>query len=246
MFFYFPAFFYALAFLAGLEIIICQPKLVAYAIVILVLISLWESEKIGKRWLFSIIPIIFSVSSVALLYFIDIPAEKQLFVFLSAFIYYLSLLSAYRLKNYSKDQTAMGLVMASGTAAVFFFYSASYGIYLNFAVPLWTLMLAYFLATFLTSCQYFQIIKDNEKKSALIYSLLLGMIMAEIAWIISFWPFGYLTTGIIALIFYYVLWDLIRSHFLNFLSKKRVTANIILFSFLISLILASSKWLPSV
>jgi len=246
MFFYFPAFFYALAFLAGLEIIIYQPALAFYALAVLMLASLWESKKIGKRWLFSIVPTVFSISSIILLYFIDIFAEKQLFVFLSAFIYYLSLLSAYRLRNYSKDQTAMGLVMASATAAIFFFYAASYGIYLNFAVSSWVLVLAYFLVTFLVSCQYFQIIKSDRKKSALVYSLLLGMAMAEIAWIMSFWPFGYLTTGIIALIFYYILWDLIRSYFLNFLSKKRVVANMMLSGFLISLILISSKWLPNI
>jgi len=246
MFFYFPAFFCALAFLAGLEVIIYQPKLVIFAVIILVLISLWESKKIGRRWLFSIIPTISSISSITLLYFIDIFSEKQLFVFLSAFFYYLSLLGAYRLRNYLKDQTATGLIMASATATVFFFYAASYGIYLNFVVSLWILILAYFSVAFLVSFQYFQIIKNDNKKSALIYSFLLGMVMAEIAWMISFWPFGYLTTGIIALIFYYALWDFIRSYFLNFLSKKRVVANTILFSSLIILILISSKWLPNI
>ncbi|MCD6149874.1 hypothetical protein J7J13_03770 [bacterium] len=246
MFFYFPAFFYALAFLAGLEIIIYQPALAFYALAVLILASLWKSKKIGKRWLFSIIPTVFSISSIILLYFIDIFAEKQLFVFLSAFIYYLSLLSAYRLRNYSKDQTAMGLIMASATATIFFFYAASYGIHLNFAVPLWVLILAYFLVTFLVSYQYFKIIKNDNEKSAFIYSTLLGMVMAEIAWMISFWPFGYLTTGATALIFYYTLWDLIRSHFLNFLSKKRVIANMILSGFLIGFLLISSKWLPNI
>lgn len=246
MFFYFPAFFYALIFSAGLELIIRQPELIFYILAALVLFSLWSAMKIGKRWLFAITPLVFSVSSATLLYFIDLPTGKHAFVFFSTLMYYLSLLSAYRLRYYIGDQTARGLFMAVAIAAIFLFYSASYGFYLNFFVPLWMLMLAYFLTAFLISYQYFQIIERKRIKLILIYSVLLGLAMAEIAWIISFWPFGYLTTGVIALIFYYVLWDLAQSYFLNILSKKRVIANIILFSFLITIILASSKWLPNI
>ncbi len=246
MFFYFPAFFYALIFLAGLEIIIYSPGLFIPGIIALAIFSLWNSKKIGKRWLFLIVPTILSLSSVTLLYFIDIYAEKHLFAILSVFLYYLALLSTYRLRNYIKDQTAAGLLMASAIAAIFFFYSSSYGIYLNFAINSWVLILLYFWATFPISYQCLKIIRISQQKPVLTYSLLLGMIMAEIAWMITFWPFGYLTTGVIALIFYYALWDLIRSHFLNLLSKNRAMANIILFSFLVILILASSKWLPSV
>jgi hypothetical protein len=161
-------------------------------------------------------------------------------------MFYLYLLGAWRLKSYSGDQTAKGLIAASATATIFFFYTTVYGIYLNFLVPLWVLMILFLLATVFVSYQYFFIIKEKSRKLIWTYSLILGMIMAEIAWVINFWPFGYLTAGVISLIFYYILWDLAQSYFLNLLSRKRVVANMIFFTFLIGLILASSRWLPTV
>lgn len=106
-------------------------------------------------------------------------------------------------------------------------------------------MIVFLLATFLISLEYLLTIRKN-KKDSLTYSLILGIVMAQVSWVINFWPFGYLTTGVIALIFYYVFMDLIQGYFLNFLSKKRLVMNLILFSFLIFLILATSKWLPVV
>jgi len=70
--------------------------------------------------------------------------------------------------------------------------------------------------------------------------------MAEIVWILNFWPFGYLTTGVISLIFYYVFWDLIQCHFFNMLSKKRVLGHMLIFGFLVAMVLSSTRWLPLV
>jgi hypothetical protein len=104
-------------------------------------------------------------------------------------------------------------------------------------------MLVYLLITFLISLAYFSLIQD-DKKTVSVYSLILALIMSELIWTMSFWPFGYLTTGVIALILYYILWDLIRSHFLNILSKKRVIINLVFFAILIAFMLITSKWLP--
>ena len=105
-------------------------------------------------------------------------------------------------------------------------------------------MAVYLFITLLVSYQYFSIIKDGDRRTVWIYSLLLALAMVEIVWTINFWPFGYLTAGTIALILYYVLWDLIQSYFLNLLSRRRVVANMIFFSVIITLVLLSSKWIP--
>lgn len=148
--------------------------------------------------------------------------------------------------------------MAATASTIFFTYAGAYGLYLNFLVPLWSLMFVYLLITLLVSYQYFSIIHSHadspagalsrsskdSKKMIWVYSFLLALAMAEIVWTINFWPFGYLTAGAVALILYYVLWDIIQSHFLNLLSKKRVVANLIFFSFVIFMILITSKWIP--
>jgi hypothetical protein len=235
---------YSLVFLGGLEAILVWPQYVAGISVFLFFFSLYEGRRVGGKWIFSVLPVFFSLSALALLYLITFAFEQQAFIILAAFMYYLSLLGAYRLGQYDGDQSARGMIMAATAATIFFTYAGAYGLYLNFLVPIYFLMLVYLAVTLLVSFQYFAIIRPEQRKMAWIYSLLLALIMAELIWAMNFWPFGYLTTGAVALILYYVLWDLTQSHFLNLLSKKRVVANMVFFSLIVVLVLLSAKWFP--
>jgi hypothetical protein len=208
----------------------------------LLIFSAYHGKKIGKQWKFSILPIFFTLSSVALLYLVSLFFEQQIFIIISSLMYYFSLLSAYRLNKYEGDQTAKGMNMAAGAATIFFTYAGAYGLYLNFLVPLYYLILTYLAVTLLVSYQYFFLI--NKTKIIWIYSFILALVMAELIWSMNFWPFGYLTTGVSALILYYVLWDIIQSYFLSILNKKRVVTNVILFALMIGLVLVTSKWIP--
>jgi hypothetical protein len=228
-----------------LELVVFYQESFFYVLFLLLLIAIWANQKISHRFLFSIIPIIFSLSSLLLLYLIDERIEKQIFTVASSIIYYVIFFSGCRLKRYELDQTARGLMAASLMTTIFFFFTSSYGVYLNFAISLWALMVIFLVSTFLVSYQYLEII-NTEKLATWKYSIILGLIMAEISWVINFWPFGYLTTGVILLMFYYILWDIVQSHFLQLLSKKRVVANMVFFSFLIGMILFSSRWLPNI
>jgi len=234
---------YSLVFLAGLELILFEEGLVLVVSSFLFLISLYGGRKLGGKWFFSILPVFFTLSSVALLYLVTLRYEQQIFAAIASLMYYLSLYGAMRLGKYENDQTARGMNMAAMAATVFFAYAGAYGLYLNFLVPLYWLMLAYLAVTLLVSYQYFSLIK-KETRTVWTYSFILALIMAELIWTMNFWPFGYLTTGVIALILYYVLWDIVQSHFLNALSRKRAISNVFLFSFLIILILVTSKWIP--
>ncbi len=231
-------------FLLGLEFIVLEHKNVLVIVFFLFLMSIYQGKKVGKKWKFSVLPAFFTLSSVALLYLITLGYEQQAFIALTVSMYYLSLFGAYRLSKYKGDQTARGMIMSATVSTIFFTYAGAYGLYLNFLVPLFFLMLVYMVVTLLVSYQYFSILENKKKRIIWVYSFVLALSMTEIVWAINFWPFGYLTTGVIALILYYVLWDIIQSHFLNILNKKRVVANLILFSFLIVLVLMSSKWIP--
>lgn len=245
MFFHFASFFFSLVFFAGMELVAFYPGMFFYVLFLLPFVAFWANQKISRKSYFSIIPVIFSVSSVLLLYLIDTGVEKQIFIALSSFMQYVTFLSECRLKRYKLDQTAKGLMAASLMTTIFFFYTSTYGVYLNFAISLWMLMTVFLIVTFLVSYQYLKII-NAEKLAVWRYSIIMGLIMAEISWVVNFWPFGYLTTGAILLMFYYIIWDMVQSYFLNLLSKKRVIANMVLFSFLIGVILFSSRWLPNV
>lgn len=237
--------FYSLIFLSGLELIVFFHRHVLIILLFLMFFSFFQGYWMGKKWSFSILPVLFSISSGVLLYLVTLGFEQQVFIFLAFLMYYFSLFSAYRLGQYDGDRTAGGMNMSSAMATLFFVFSGSFGIYLNFLVPLYWLILVYLFATFLVSYQYLIIIKKEDKKTVWIYSFLLALVMAETIWVLSFWSFGYLTVGTVALIIYYVQWDLVRAYFLESLSRKKMATNFIFFSFMIALILISSKWLPS-
>lgn len=234
---------FSILFFLGLELIVIEHGFALPVAGFLILISLFEGRHLGKSWRFSILPVFFTISSVALLYLIGLPYEQHIYIVLAFILYYMSLFGAWRLGSYAGDKTAQGMNMAATTATIFFTYAGAYGLYLNFLVPLYSLMIAYLIITLFVSFQYFSIINEN-RKSVWIYCFLLALAMSEIIWTMNFWPFGYLTTGVIALILYYVLWDLIYSHFSSLLTKKRVLTNAAVFSVLILFILLSSKWIP--
>jgi len=207
------------------------------------ILALIAGRKLGGRWLSIFLPVIFALSSTGILFLISSFWQKQTLVFLAGFFFYLILLGTLRVKEYLLDQTGRAMIAAGTAAAIFFAFVSSYAFYLNFLVPLWVLMLVYFFITLIGSFQYLVLIEKNRLRTWT-YSLLLSLAMTEIIWTQSFWPFGYLTTSVISLILYYVLWDLVQSYFLNLLSRKRVTANMIILSLATIMVLISAKWLP--
>ena len=186
---------------------------------------------------------VFFLSSLGLLYFVNSDAEQNILVAFLALIFYFLEISLYRLHKYKKDETALGIFAACSIATAFLAYAFFLAAYLNFAIPLWFLMLVFLIVTTSLSYQSFSFITDGRKQS-MNYALVAGFAMAEIVWIISFWPFGYLTTAVITLTFYYVFWDMMLSNFLGRLSKKRIVTHLVIISLMIVMVLASSHWLP--
>jgi hypothetical protein len=203
------------------------------------------AKRVSNRNSMTPMPVLFALSTWCLLYFVQSERQQNILIAISSIAYYFIHISLYRLHVYYKDKTARGIIAAGSIATIFLFYAAAYGIYLNYNIPLWLLIAILALVTVLNSFQYFWLLNKN-KKEVLNYSLILGIIMAEIVWVLNFWPFGYLTTGVITLIFYYVFWDLASCHFLNKLSKRRVIANMIFLGLMLALVLASARWLPAV
>lgn len=257
MFFHFQVFLYSLFFFFALETVtselisdawvsVSTIKGVFFVIAIFLLLVVYFyqiARGVSKRMSMAFMPALFVISTFGLLYFVQSRQQQHVLIALSAIAYYFIHLALYRLRAYSKDKTSRGIVAAGSVATIFLFYATSYGIYLNFAISLWVLMLVLMIVTMMLSFQYFWLIND-DKKNVLNYSLILGFVMAEIVWILNFWPFGYLTTGVITLIFYYVFWDLTQCHFQGDLSKKRVVSNMVFFGLLVALVLSSTRWLP--
>ena len=247
MIFHFKILFWTFVFFLGLELISANPIFASwdwyfFTIVPLLIIAFVSAKQLTKRFSDAFLPGTLAIVSPMLLSLIDHPTQRQVFVFISALMYYSALLGIYRLKHAPKDQTAQAFLSTAAMAALFFFFSVLYGFYLNFSVPLWGLMLLYFFGTALTSHQLFMSVDREEPRRVLIYSVLLGFIMGEMVWIMSFWPFGYLTTGALALIFYFVSWDVAVDGFRKELSLKKAVIRLLFFAALSVLLLVSSPW----
>lgn len=213
-----------------------------YTIGPLALISVIAAQRVTHRTVDAAIPLLLSVTAPVLLSLIDAPLERQLFVMIAGSMYYLGLLALYRLRHAPSDQTAQSMLSVAVMAAVFFFYSGIYGFYVNFNFPLWGLILLFASGTAAASYQTFVIRGRKERRRALTYSLVVGIIMGEMAWALGFWPFGYLTTGAIALILYAILWDIAFDVFHRELSLRRAATRILFFLALIFLLLWSTPW----
>lgn len=200
---------------------------------------------IVKRWKFAVLPTVLVPGSVLLLSLIDPVAEMNLFILLSSIAFYLTVLAGWRLAQYEKDETAKAMYNIATIAALFCWYAASYGWYLNpsISLPIWALLAVFSVVTFFVALSSFAINQINREKR-LIYSVFMVFLVAQTVWIQNFWPFGYLTAGSITLIIYFVGWEIILSFFLNKLTARAVLFEIIFLVGSIALVLLSTKWYP--
>ncbi len=258
MFFHVRIFLYSLIFLGVLEFVsidfisselaFLSDKSIFFTVLIFLglLVYFYQvSKKISRNSNMTLIPVLFVVGSFGLLYFIQTHWQQNCFIVICTFVYYLIHLAIYRLRSCKKDQTALGVMSAGSIATIFLLYSVAYGIYLNFAISLWFLMATIMVITTLISFQYLLFVCEN-KMLVLSYGLILGFIMTEIFWVLSFWPFGYLTTSVAGLVLYFVFWDIIQCHFLQKLSKRRIVANMVFLGIIVMMVLSSTRWFPAV
>ncbi len=248
MLFHWPSAVFAGLFWVGLSLVaryaLGDLNLIALAIGVFVIASLIVGHYIARHVFFAIVPVIFSVGSLMLLFFIDSPSQRNIFIAISALLIYVTILGAYRLSRNVNDAIARGLIVAGATVAVFYFYATTFGVYLNFYMPRIVLAGIIFVVTTVIAWQYFVMIARGLLSQVTLYSVVVGAVMAQMAFVATYWPFGYLTTSVVLLMVYYILWDLAQSFFLDKLSKARVVTNIVFFIFLAAVVLGTSRWLP--
>lgn len=246
MFLYFPAIFQSIIFTLALEAVLFYRGFFWFsfaAFLVLFLISFKIFSKVWSGWF---IAMVFYCSIWTILHLIDYNTERHIFIIISGLVNYFLLFGIYRISAKPDSETAKSVVSMSVMAVIFLFFSSTYGVYLNFNLPSWFLMTFYFFNIAVISYQYFLLTGEENSKKVLVYSLVLGFCVLEMGWVINFWPFGYLTTGTILLMFYYIIWDLSKNYFQNILSVKKVVLNLIFFILMSSMVLYSSIWLPNI
>lgn len=191
----------------------------------------------------TIVPTLFSFSAVFLLFFVSSPREKHVLIFLSSLVFYVASLGIYRLRQYDGDLTAQSMLSLVAMTTLFFLFSVFSGLFLNFQrFTEYMLMLSCGMSAFLVGLSIFLRSFRTEREKAMLYALLLGFFSAQIAWIGTFWPFGYLTTGVLMLMFTSPIWDSIQAETTDGISKKRLAVHVILMLFLTAMVLSSAQW----
>jgi hypothetical protein len=234
---------------------------------VLILFSVLVVWPLARKIRFLAIPLFLSLGSLSLLYLIDEPVEQHVFILFSTAVYYLALLGAYRLKFYPCDKTAIGMVNLATLATGFFWFVSNYGWYLNFQIGGWVLVLTFVGSTFLIglpsllicaeSCRKIEMKNNSKLKQLSLFSdnfstyhkqvviflnIIISVIMGELIWSFSLWPFSYLSTGVAALLIYYILWNIIRMFISSTLCRKAVLADIVLVLISIVGILVTTRW----
>ncbi len=264
--------FLSLLFAGALAIFAWKGDWYFYVLLFLVLLSLFFLWPFVYRWRFLAIPFFLSIGSLNLLYLVDGFFERILFILLATVVYYVSVLGAYRLRKYDCDQTAQAMINLSTIVTVFFWFVSNYGWYLNFAIDSWVLVVLFVVSTFFialpslticfTSCYkikyrkriglsggekkiYLKALKEQImiQRVVLFFGVVLALVMGQVIWALSFWPFGYLVTGTVAVIVFFVFWESVRQFIIaKKISKKFLLSNVLLMIILIALMVSTSPW----
>lgn len=207
------------------------------------LVLIVAARLVVGRWKYLVLPAILVPGSVFLLFLIDSPSEVKIFEILASTVFYFAVLAGWRLNQYKKDETAKAMYNLTTIAALFCWYAAAYGWYLNVALPIWILMVIFAVVTFLVTIASLTI-NGLEWEKRLIYSVFLSCLAVQTVWVQNFWPFGYLTTAVVALIIYCVGWEIIINFFLERITLRAVAFEVLFLIGSITLILLSTKWYP--
>ena len=271
MFFKLQPIIYTVIFFLVLEISAFKQDWFFQIVLFLFIYSIIIIWPLARKIRYLAFPLFLSLGSFSLLFFIDSFLEKQVFILVVSGVYYLALLGSYRLKFYSCDQTAQGMLNLVTIASMFFWFLAIYAWFLNYVFAFWLLPLVIFLSTAFISIPSFivcstdrekiqkKIKKKKEKKkffgnqvleivyyenrrSIIFLDLILALFVAQFAWAVSYWPFNYLTLGTSLLIVFYIGWDTIRNFIQGKLSLKRSVVNGLMAMLFITAIISTSQW----
>ncbi len=207
------------------------------------------------RFLPFIILTIVSTSHLAFLFDSKDGYFKNAYLILFSFIFLLTLtgisifFSQHHYRQEKEIKTKLpdmgfNLIKSAVLISVFLWTVGTYGLYLNMELPTYLLMLFILINIILSAYCLFKINRAFQKKTSLLwfYSFLLGIIMVELTWAISFWPIGKLTVGAIILANYYIFYNILENYLKNSLNKKVIFSNILFLAIIIISLLFSSQW----
>lgn len=250
MLFHFKVFFFAILFFVSLLVISERPVVPSWSFFLitvgsLIALSVIAAHKLTDFWYTAYLPSTLALSVPLLLSLIDRGFETRVFIIVASVLYYGSLLGIYRVRLNGSDKTARALLNVAALASLFFVFTATYGLYINYEVPLAVLLGVYFFSSFIVTFQTLYGVvetKKRELKPILLFAFSVGMLITELIWVVHFWPFGYLTIGVSMLTHFFFLWHIAFDCMRGQLAMKQIIQESMALLILLALLVLTSPW----
>lgn len=240
----------------SLELVLIRPSLFFWVALALIVASILGVLQISKRrrLFLAICPLMFLVASFFLLPLIGGEIVIHIYVILAAFVFWLCFFQL-RLFFSSEEKllkNSLDLGRSLNLAACFLWFSGIYGLYINFYPSLWLVSLGAFFGGLLLSFHFLRLSLFTTSETSnylpplkfVLAVLIISLSIFQIFWALLFWPFTYLTIGVVLVIIYYIALNIWQSKFRGTLSRGLILKRLFLGGVLVALILATSKWLP--
>lgn len=248
MLFHITVLFFSIAFFLSLLIISERSIVPAWSFYAatcgsLVILSVIAARRLTGHWHTAYLPSTLAFSVPFLLSLIDRGVETRIFIIAASGLYYLALLGVYRLHQAPQDKTARAMLNLAALASLFFVFAATYGLYLNYEVPLVLLLGSFFVSSFVVAFQtFFVATYPKDTRSSLLFAFVVGLLVTELMWVMHFWPFGYVTVGTSMLVFFFLLWKIGSDFLQHEVGFKELVIQSGILLILLGLLLFSANW----
>lgn len=238
---------------ASYELLLKKPFLIYWLFPILILtVAALIWKLIGKglitiiaRWNFLISPLFLMVGGLFFILFLENQLFKHFLIFLVAFLLGLYLeaifIYIYRHEKYQINSLE-NISSYINLISLLFFYSGFFGLLIFLNISVWLVVLLVLLVTVSLAYQTMWINKIDFKKSFL-YILIIGLILCQLAWVISFLPIDFYASGAFLSVVYYLLSGLSRFYLLGTLNSLVIKRHLIIGSIVLILILGTTRWI---
>ena len=224
----------------------------ASALILIAISGSFLNSPPKRRFLPTVILVLASASCLIFLFALKGDYLEKFFLGLFSFIFLLALAGINIFFGRAKEiktkfpNLGLNIIKSVILISVFLWIAGSYRLYLDLELSTHLIMLIILINVIISTYCLLKINFISQKQKALsslwFYPFLLGLVMVELTWAISFWPISQFTAGAIILVNYYVFWNILENYLKNSLNKKVVFSNILFLAVIIILLLSSSQW----
>lgn len=196
------------------------------------------------RWNFLIVPLFLMTGGLFFILFLEHQIIRHFLVFLvavllwlysEAIFIYIYQHEKYQVNSLENISSYINLISA------LFFYSGFFGLLIFLNISIWLVVLLVLLVTVFLSYQTMWVNKIIFGKS-LLYILIIGLVLCELAWVLSFLPINFYVSGVFLSVIYYLLSGISRFHLLGTLDVKVIRRHLIISLIMLILILGTTRW----